>query len=169
MKKLLLLSTAMTTIWAGGINLGGTIPPAAIVDFDTPVTESLVDNTFTFKGSDIDIGAIPLGAKITPVSKEIYVKTNSANGVTMKIEDNANPHPFLAGHLISGTNLVAMKYKLMGSEYDMSNPSAKTLVTTATNGSSVVGTFVVEQKNSTSSDQPSGIYSAIFDVTIAAR
>ena len=171
MKKILLLSTLITTIWAGNIGLNGVIVPAAIVGFDTPITESLVDNSFTFKGYDIDIGSIPLDSKIAAVSKDIYVNTNSASGVTMEIEDNVNPHPFLAGHLIdgSGTNLVAMKYSLMGSSYAIANHPTVDLVTAVNDGSATIGTFVVEQKNKTSSDQPSGIYSAVFDVTIAAK
>ena len=173
MKKLILSVIMVTNIWAveGEIGVGGAVLPAAIVGFDTPISEALVDNVFTFKGSDIDIGQIPLDGKISPITKNIYVKSNAKDGVTMEIIDNVNPNPFLAGHLIdtSGTNLVAMKYSLMGNAYAIKDHPTRDLITTTSDGSTNIGTFVVAQKNNTSSDQPNGTYSAVFDVVIAAK
>jgi hypothetical protein len=36
-------------------------------------------------------------------------------------------------------------------------------------GATSIGTFVIEQKNNTSSDQPQGHYGVVFDVIIAAQ
>ena len=173
MKKIILLTTLIaTTMWSDTITINGTIPPAAIVGFDTPITENLVDNTFTFKDIVIDIGSIPLGSKIAPVTKQIYAKTNSSTGTTIQIVDHTNPNlGFLSGHLVDElkSNLVAMKYKLKGSAYSIKNHPTVELTSGTNDGSSSIGTFVIEQKNNTSSDQPEGHYGVVFDVIIAAQ
>jgi len=173
MKKFLFLITIVITGgWSNTISISATVPPAAIVGFDNPITENLVDNTFTFKDIVIDIGSIPLGGKISPVSKPIYAKTNSSTGTTIEIVDHTNPNSgFLSGHLVddSEENLVAMKYSLFGSEYSMKNHPTVTLTAGTSDGGSSIGNFVIEQKNNTSSDQPEGHYSVVFDVIIAAQ
>jgi len=172
MKKLILLSlVTITTLFSTDVNkidVGGTVLSAAIVGFDSPITANLVDNTFTFKGISIDIGTIPLGGKIAPVTKKIYVKTNATDGVTMEITD---PKGILHGHLFDseGDNMVQMKYSLMGSSYSIKNGGARDLVTATNSGTSDIGEFVIEQKNSTSSDQPAGEYSVSLNVEILAK
>jgi len=172
MKKIILLSTVIVTtaILADDITVNATVPPAAIVGFDTPISENLVGNVFKFKDITIDIGSIPLGSKIAPVVKDIYAKTNAKDGITMEVIDH-DKSGFLAGHLVDDAeeNMVQMKYSLMGSSYSIKNHPARDLITTTSDGASSIGTFVIEQKNNTSSDQPNGHYSAMFDVVIAAR
>jgi hypothetical protein len=167
MKKIILFTaTIATAIWSGGIEIGATIPPAAIVGFDNPIVENLIENTFTFKDAIIDIGAVPLGQKISPVNKPIYVKTNSLNGVTIEIED---PKGYLQGHLMDNDdNSIAMKYSLMGSEYRVKDHPVRSLISNSSDGANSIGTFVIEQKNSMSSDQPQGQYSVLFNVVIGA-
>ena len=172
MKKLILLSLAtVTTLFSADVNqidVGGEVLAAAIVGFDAPITENLVDETFTFKGAFVDIGKIPLGGKISPVTKKIYVKTNATDGVTMEITD---PKGYLHGHIVDSSedNLVQMKYFLMGSAYAIKDGGARDLVTATNSGEEEVGDFVIEQKNDTSADQPAGIYSVSLDVEILAK
>ncbi|SFV54408.1 hypothetical protein MNB_SV-12-976 [hydrothermal vent metagenome] len=171
MKKLIILSlVTVTTLFSTDVNkidVGGTVLSAAIVGFDNPITENLVDNTFTFKGISIDIGTIPLGGKIAPVTKNIYVKTNATDGVTMEITD---PKGYLHGNLLdSDDNMVPMRYSLMGSSYAIKNGGARDLVTATNSGTSDIGTFVIEQKSLASPDQPAGEYSVLLNVKILAR
>jgi len=172
MKKLILLSlvtvSTLFSVDVDQIEVGGEVLSAAIVGFDTAITENLVDETFTFKGTSIDIGSIPLSGKVDPVTKKIYVKTNATDGVTMEITD---PKGFMHGHLVdeSGDNLVQMKYSLMGSAYAIKDGGAIDLVTATNSGESDIGEFVIEQKNETSSDQPAGVYSVSLDVEILAK
>jgi hypothetical protein len=171
MRKFILLSLLTVTTLFSNVNeieVGGEVLSAGIVGFDTPIIENLVDNSFSFKGTFIDIGAIPLGGKISPITKKIYVKTNATDGITMEITD---PKGYMHGHFIdsSGDNLIQMKYSLMGSTYAIKDDGAKDLVTTTNSGESDIGDFVIEQKNSTSPDQPAGIYGVVLNVKILAR
>jgi RNase P/RNase MRP subunit p29 len=173
MKKIILLTaTIATAMWSEGITINGSIPPAAIVGFDNPITENLLDNTFTFKDIVIDIGSIPLGGKIAPVTKQIYAKTNSSTGTSIQIVDHTNPNSgFLSGHLVDEPqeNLVAMKYTLKGSAYSIKNHPVVELTSGTNDGASSIGTFIIEQKNITSPDKPEGHYGVVFDVIIAAQ
>jgi len=65
--------------------------------------------------------------------------------------------------------MVQMKYSLMGSSYSMKNHPTVALASTTLDGLTTIGTFVIEQKNNTSSDQPEGHYGVVFDVIIAAQ
>jgi hypothetical protein len=147
----------------------GDILPAAIVSFDTPVNgETLLDNTFSFKGSSVDLGLIPLGSKITPISKNIYVNTNSSAGVTMEIDDSK---PFLKGSLMNtgGTATIGMKYSLMGSAYTIGSGNPVDLVTTVNSGLNGIGIFKIEQSTVTSADQIADTYTVTLNVAIVAK
>jgi len=168
MKKIILLTaTIATAMWSEGITINGSIPPAAIVGFDNPITENLLDNTFTFKDIVIDIGSIPLGSKIAPVTKQIYAKTNSVNGITMEITDTKG---WAKGQILNeDEDAINMKYSLMGSSYSIKNHPVVELTSSTSDGSASIGVFVIEQKSNISSDQPEGHYSAVFNVTIASQ
>ena len=172
MKKTILISTLIATILMGGDDemiVTGDILPAAIVAFDTPVNgEALLDNTFTFKESSVDLGVIPLGSKITPISKNIYVNTNSSAGVTMEIDDSK---AFLKGSLMNteGTSTISMKYSLMGSVYTIGAGNAVALVTPVHSGLSDIGIFKIEQSTVTSADQIADTYTVTLNVAIVAK
>jgi len=172
MKKTILLSTVIATILMGADNelmVTGDILPAAIVAFDTPVNgETLLDNTFTFKESVVDLGTIPLGAKIAPIVKNIYVNTNSVAGVTMEIDDSK---AFLKGSLTNSpqTESIAMQYSLLGNVYTVGSTGAIDLVTGTNSGLSDVGEFKIEQRTLTSADQIADTYGVTLTVAIVAK
>ena len=172
MKRRILLSTLIATTLMGADNemiVSGDILPAAIVAFDNPVNgETLLDNTFTFKESVTNLGTIPLGAKITPIIKNIYVNTNSVAGITMEIDD---PKPFLKGSLTNAalTEFIGMKYSLMGSTYSIGTTGARDLVIGTNSGLSDVGVFKIEQSNITSADQAADTYDVTLTVAIVVK
>lgn len=172
MKKTILLSTLIAATLMGADNemiATGNILPAAIVAFDTPLNgETLLDNTFTFKESVTNLGTIPLGAKITPIVKNIYVNTNSVAGITMEIDDGK---PYLKGSLMnsSSTASIGMKYSLMGSVYAIGTAGARDLVTGTNSGLSDIGVFQIEQSTITSADQVADTYDVTLTVAIVAK
>ncbi len=176
MKKIKLLSTFMVTTFMATSLIAendemivtGDILPAAIVAFDPVNGDTLLDNTFTFKESVVDLGTIPLGSKIAPILKNIYANTNSVAGLTMEIDDSK---AFFKGSLMNaaGTAFIAMKYSLMGSAYTIGSSGARDIVTGINSGLADVGVFKIEQGFSTSPDQPADTYEVTLNVTILAK
>jgi len=168
MKKVILMVIIFSKaiIADGTMTITGNILPSATVGFET-ITENLIDDKRFFKGADIDVGVFSLGEVIPPVTKDIFVKTNIPTGVNMKIINQKN---YLKSYLTDASdNNLKMKYKLMGVNYDMTNPTTRALCNSIKDGSISVGTFVVEQYQTTSADQTPSTYSATFNVEITAN
>jgi len=168
MKKVILMAILFSKaiIADGTMTITGNILPSATVGFDA-ITENLIDDKRFFKDKTIDIGVIPLGGYISPVTQNIYVKTNIPTGVAIKISDhNGYEGSFKAQHKFV---FLEMKYKLMNNIYNMATPTAMALCNSIKDGSASVGTFLIEQDSATSSSQTPDTYSATFDVEITAN
>jgi len=173
MKKVILMAILFSkAIIAddGFMTITGNILPSATVGFDA-ITEELTDNKLFFIDKEIILD-IPLGGHIEPSNQNIYLKTNIDTGIKMMIEDkNSN-----FGDLVRQTEIngrfpeIAMKYKLMNSSYSLnSHPFVSLNNSIRTDGSSPVGTFVIEQYENTSTNKVAGTYKAEFKVTISAN
>lgn len=138
-----LLATKMFAV-QDQINIQGLIGTGAIVAFEDASAKTI--NGFHFEGADIDLGTVTAGGTFPTTTKNIYVNTNHAAGVTIKIYNptTTNGHLYLNGAVNTGKK-VNMAYTLGGAGYNVSNASAPTvdLVTAANDGSSPVSTFVM--------------------------
>jgi len=172
MKKVILMVILFSkAIMADGtIIITGNILPSATVGFDA-IMENLTNNKLFFIDKEITLD-IPLGGHIEPSTQNIYLKTNINSGIKIMIEDkNSN-----LGDLVGQTEIngrfpeIAMKYKLMNSSYSLnSHPFVSLNNSIRTDGSSPVGTFVIEQYENTSTNKVAGTYKAEFKVTISAN
>jgi len=181
MKKL--LSTVMiatllsTTAFAvdNQINITGTVLSGAVVGFSDMSEEALFsgdDAIVKFKDpGQINLGTIGVGETFADnLEKDIYVKTNDTNGVTITLTDTTNSGNLkgMDNHNTANGETINMSYKVMNSDYTIGTTGAVDLVTTKDSGKNSVGTFKMIPDTATS-NQGAGTYGTVLTVTIAVK
>ena len=173
---LILLSASLltTTLFSGDINVEGEVTVDAVVGFTPVNTESLteaINGIGTFKESTettIDLGIIGGQGSFTAVSRSIYVKTNSTNSVTMKLE-HAEEGDLCPTFNVDG-RCIRMRYDILGTRHVPSDDDAVTLTTGTQAGANSIGSFDIKPKtNASNRIFAAGTYSTTLGVVISVN
>lgn len=144
------------------IVITGTVSDSMVVGFSDVSGEVAAAGKFI--GADVALGSVLPGDTWTAVTKNIFVKTNSATGVKMKLDDAAAAAGVLQG---PGAD-VAVTYNLMGGAYTVDSGTYVSLVGTTDAGSVSVGDLVITP-DATDGAQTVGDYTVTLNVTLAAN
>jgi len=168
MKKLLsiaamaaLLSTNGMAVDVNKINIKGVVEAGAQVSFGASPTGTLTAGTFEFEGADLDLGNMALDSD-TQSLQDIYVNTNSNNGVKMTVTP-AVGEDLNGGLKDASGNIVPVTYTYMTAS--LTNEGV--LCTAPNDGTAKVGTFLAVAHPA--ANQISGNYDTVLDVVIAAN
>lgn len=144
------------------IVITGTVNSSMVVGFADVSAEAASAGRFV--GADVALGSVLPGAAFTESTQPIFVNTNSATGVKMKLDDAAAAAGVLQG---AGAN-IPVTYTLMGAAYTVDSGSYVSLVGTTDAGSVSVGDLVITPA-ATAADQATGAYTVTLNVTLAAN
>ena len=160
-----LVAAIATTVNAASddtIVITGTVSDSMVVGFQDVSGEVAAAGRFV--GADVALGSVLPGSTWTAQTKNIYVNTNSATGVSMTLNDAAG-----AAGVLSGTGAdVAVAYTLMGGAYTVDSGVAVSLVGAADAGSVSVGDLVITPA-ATDGAQTVGTYTVTLNVVLAAN
>jgi uncharacterized membrane protein len=183
MKKTLIvlsLLLPMTALFSAEnqIVVKGVVLVDAIVSFEQvsdPLTEA-VSGVGTFKdnaSSNIDLGNVGGQGSFTNVSRNIYVKTNTNNTVSIKLEDPNNKDGYICPVSDpSGEPCIAIKYYINGSRYEpeLGNTEYVDLVTGVNDGQTSIGTFEIKPRTNILSDiYMADDYSTTLNITVSVN
>ena len=156
------MATSVNAAADGEIIITGTVTDSMVVGFVDVSAEAAAAGRFV--GADVALGAALPGAAWTAVTKNIFVNTNSASGVKMKVDDSV-----VAAGVLSGPGAdVAVAYTLMGGAYTVDSGTFISLIGTTNAGSISVGDFVITPA-ATAGTQTVGTYTTTLNVTLQAN
>ncbi|CAA6798845.1 MAG: Unknown protein [uncultured Sulfurovum sp.] len=181
-KTLIVLSMLlpMTPLFSADnqIVVTGVVLVDAIVSFEQvsdPLTEA-VSGVGTFKdsvSSNIDLGDVGGQGEFTNVSRNIYVKTNTNNTVSIKLEDPSNKDGYICPvSNPSSKPCIAIKYYINGSRYDpeLGNTEYVDLVTGVNDGQASIGTFEIKPRaNILNTIYMADDYTTALNVTVSVN
>jgi len=156
------MSTSLIAAADDTIVITGTVSDSIVVGFTDVSAEATAAGRFV--GADIALGSVLPGDTWAAVTKNIFVKTNSATGVKMKLDDAAAAAGVLQG---AGAD-IAVTYNLMGGAYTVDSGAYVSLVGTTDAGSVSVGDLVITPA-ATDGAQTVGDYTVTLNVTLAAN
>ena len=155
----------------------GVVLVDAIVSFEqvTSALDEAVSGEGTFKessSSNIDLGDIGGQGSFTNVSRDIYVKTNTNNTVSIKLEDPNDEDGDICPVTNPSGKCMALKYYINDVQYtpELGNIDYVVLVTGVNDGQNSVATFEIRPKaNTLNKIFVAGQYSATLNVTISVN
>jgi len=180
MKKaliVLLMLIPITSLFSADnqIVVRGVILVDAIVSFEqvSNVLTQATNGVGAFKesvSSNIDLGDIGGQGSFINVSRNIYVKTNTNNSVSIKLEDPNDEDGDICPVSNPSGKCIALKYYINGSQYtpQLGTTSSVVLTTGVTDGQTSIGTFEIKPKaNITNKIFVAGDYSSTLNVTVS--
>ena len=163
-----LVSAIATTANAAAANdeieITGTVTTAMVAGF-SDVSAETGTAAGLFIAADINLGAELPGATWAADTSAIFVKTNSASGVSMTITDAGAAAGVLK---LAGGADVPVTYSLMGAGYVVDTDGAVSLCAAPNDGTVTVGDFVVTP-DALAADQAGGDYTVLLNVVLAAN
>ena len=153
--------TSSASAAANGIDLDATVSTSLIAGFSDVSAENgnglFVDNAL----NTISFGTVSPGGTHTPVTQQIFLKTNNVLGAELTLTDAIN-----SGNLVGPGVTIPVSYTfggiaiILGVSFDLSSSSS--------NGTISMGDFVATP-TATASDQVAGTYATNLSITLAAK
>ena len=159
------IATSANAAADDSIVITGMVTDSMVVGFADVSGEATAAGRFV--GADVALGSVLPGTAWTPTTKNIYVNTNSATGVKMKLDDAAVAAGVLKDVAAVGAD-VAVAYTLMGAAYTVDSGAYVSLIGAANAGSVSVGDLVITSAV-TDAAQAVGTYTVTLNVTLAAN
>jgi len=145
------------------IIITGDVSSSMVVGFADVSGEAAAAGRFV--GADIALGTVLPGADFTTSTQNIYVNSNSATGVQIKVDDAAVG----AGVLVNGANTIPVAYSFGSTgAYTVDSGTYVSLTATTSAGSAIEDTFIINP-DVTAGGQAVGTYSVTLNVTVAAN